>query len=254
MHAGDRGERRIDPRIDLDRKRLIRPTGRKTRRNPPKSCTCRRRGYRSSLFFPSCIRYGIGMPPSKQPEWKPWKTLDRKVILTGNRFLSVEQHTLQLPDGRVLDDWTWVITPDYVCIAALDPEGRFLCFRQMKYAVKGLSLAPAGGYLEPGEVPEAGARRELLEETGCQAEQWTSLGQFVVDSNRGAGTAYFFLATGVRRICDPVSDDLEEQELLWMSRNDVRTGLDDLKFKTLAWAAIMEMALRKTDPADTDAS
>lgn len=158
----------------------------------------------------------------------------------------MEQHTIQLPDGRILDDWAWIVTPDFVTISVVDPAGRFLCFRQTKYAVDGLSLAPAGGYLEPGEAPEAGARRELLEETGYEAQHWQSLGHFVVDANRGAGTAHFFLATGVHLIGAPVADDLEEQELLWLDRTEVRAALDRGEFKTLAWAALMEMAMHRT--------
>lgn len=185
------------------------------------------------------------MPDEPQPDEKPWETISRRTLLKGNRFLSVEEHTLRLPDGRILDDWTWVITPDYVTIAALDARNRFLCFRQAKYAVSGLSLAPPGGYLEPGETPEAGARRELLEETGCEAEGWTFLGRYAVDANRGAGTAHFFLASGIRRVRAPSGGDLEAQEPLWLEADAVRAALDRGEFKALAWAAVMEMALRR---------
>jgi ADP-ribose pyrophosphatase len=185
------------------------------------------------------------MSAKNTPDWTPWETISRRTLLKGNRFLSVEEHTLRLPDGRILDDWAWVITPDYVTIATVDERNRFLCFRQTKYAVDGLSLAPPGGYLDPGETPEAGARRELMEETGCEAERWVSLGRYAVDANRGAGTAHFFLATGVRRIGAPSGGDLEAQEPLWLDAGAVRAALDRNEFKALAWAAVMEMALQR---------
>lgn len=193
------------------------------------------------------------MPESNTPDWTPWKTLSRRTLLKGNRFLSVEEHTLQLPDGRILDDWTWVITPDYVTMAVLDERNRFLCFRQTKYAVQGLSLAPPGGYLESGESPETGARRELLEETGLEAERWVSLGRYVADANRGAGTAHFFLATRLRRIGAPSGGDLEAQEALWLDPDEARAALDRNEFKALAWAAVMEMALRRIPLEPEDA-
>ena len=63
-------------------------------------------------------------------------------------------------------------------MVAVTVDGRWLCFRQTKYAVEGVSLAPVGGYLEPGEDPLLGAQRELFEETGYEAPDWLDLGQF----------------------------------------------------------------------------
>jgi len=172
-----------------------------------------------------------------------WKTLSRRVILDHSRFLVAENHTVELPDGRVIPDWPWVITPDYVNIVAVTEDGEFLCFRQTKYGVDGLSLATVGGYIEPGEEPLAAARRELLEETGYEALEWVDLGHFRVDGNRGAGTAYLFMARGARRVAEPDADDLEEQELFHLSRSEVQAALVAGEFKLLGWTAIVALAL-----------
>jgi len=173
-----------------------------------------------------------------------WKTLARRTILQHSRFLTVEAHTVGLPDGRVIPDWAWIITPAYINAAVVTVEGAFLCFRQTKYAVEGLSLAPVGGYIEPGEAPLDAARREVHEETGYEAPEWHDLGHYVVDGNRGAGTAYLYLARGAYRAGDPQADDLEEQELLFLSRSEVEAALTDGAFKVLAWAAVMSLALQ----------
>jgi len=123
---------------------------------------------------------------------QPWKTLSRKTILDHSKYLKVENHAIELPDGRVIPDWPWIITPDYINAIALTTEGQFVCFRQTKYSIEGSSLAPVGGFLEPGEEPLAAAKRELQEETGYEAPNWIDLGKYAVDGNRGAGTAYFF--------------------------------------------------------------
>jgi ADP-ribose pyrophosphatase len=174
---------------------------------------------------------------------QPWKTRSRRTILDHGKFLVVEDHTVELPDGRIIPDWPWIITPDYVNVAAVTGDGRFLCFRQTKYGVDGLSLAPVGGYLEPGENPLTAAQRELREETGYAATDWLDLGHYRVDGNRGAGTGYLFLARGAQRVGEIDADDLEEQELLLLSRSEVETALAAGEFKVLGWTTVMALAL-----------
>jgi ADP-ribose pyrophosphatase len=172
-----------------------------------------------------------------------WKTLSRRTILNYSKYLVVEEHTVELPDGRVIPNWPWAIMPDYVNVLAVTDGGEFVCFRQTKYGVEGTSLAPVGGYLEPGEDSLVAAQRELLEETGYQAPEWISLGHYGVDGNRGAGTAHFFLARGARCVAEPDTDDLEEQELLLLSRAEVEAGIAAGEFKSLPWAAAVAVAL-----------
>ncbi|MCU0502617.1 MAG: NUDIX hydrolase [Anaerolineae bacterium] len=172
-----------------------------------------------------------------------WKTLDRRTILDCGKFLKVEMHTVALPDGRVIDDWTWVVSPDFINVVAETVDGDYLCFRQTKYAVQGTSLAVVGGYIEPGEPPLTAAKRELLEETGYEAPEWIGLGAYPVEANRGVQTGHFFLARGARQVADPTADDLEEQEILRLTRAEMARGLAAGEFKVLAWTAIVALAL-----------
>jgi len=180
---------------------------------------------------------------------QPWKTRSRRTLLECGKYLTVEAHTVELPDGQVIDDWPWLIAPAYVNIVAVSENGGYLCFRQVKYAVEDTSLAPVGGYLEQGEDPLAAARRELLEETGHEASDWVSLGSYPVDGNRGLGVAHLYLARGARRVRQPDADDLEEQELLVLSRADVEKALEEGAFKLLPWAAAVALALRRGESA-----
>ena len=63
---------------------------------------------------------------------QPWKTLARRTLLHCDRFLPVESHTVALPDGRIIEAWPWVITPDYINVVAVTAQGRFVCLRQTK--------------------------------------------------------------------------------------------------------------------------
>ncbi len=174
---------------------------------------------------------------------EPWKTVSKETVLNYSKFLSLEKHTIQLPDGTIIDDWPWIITPDYINVAVVTEDDQFLCFKQTKYAARGVLLAPVGGYLDPGEDPLLAAQRELLEETGYEAFKWISLGNYAVDGNRGSGNAHLFLAKHARQISQPNADDLEEQELVLLSRTDIEHALKNGEFKVLAWPALMALAL-----------
>jgi len=173
---------------------------------------------------------------------KPWKTLKRDTLIR-NRWLTVESHTVELPDGKRIEDWQWVDVPDYVNVLALTPEGRFICFRQVKYAVEGTSLAPVGGMIDEGEEPLSAARRELGEELGYTSDVWVFLGKYATEANRGVGVGYLYLAKNVKFTGKRTSDDLEEQELVELSVDEMRVALVAGEFKVISWAACVGLAL-----------
>lgn len=175
---------------------------------------------------------------------KPWKTKTRKVILEQRPWLVVEHHTVELPDGKLIPEWPWIITPDYVNVVAVTEEGEFICLRQVKYGLEGTTLAIVGGFMEEGEEPLAAARRELLEETGYEAVDWVPLGRYRVDPNRGIAMGNLFLARNARYVTPRDADDLEEQELVFLTREAVESALAGGEFKVLAWAAAVAFALR----------
>ncbi len=178
---------------------------------------------------------------------QPWKTISRQVVREFGKFLTVEVHQIELPDGRRLDNWPWLVSPHFVLVLLRTVDGRFVIFRQTKYAVKGTSLAPVGGHIEEGERPLAAARREALEETGYVAARWVSLGRFVVNGNHGNGGAHLYLGLDARRTTAPSGGDLEEQKLLLLTRRQLETALDRHQFKVLAWCALILQALRYLD-------
>ena len=176
-------------------------------------------------------------------ELRVWETLSKEVVLKHSKFLTVESHTVRLPDGRIIPDWPWLIIPSAVIVLPLTEAGQFLCFRQTKYAIAGTALAPVGGMLEPDEAPLDAAKRELLEEMGIAAPEWVSLGSHILDPNRGIATIHLYLALNARQVAEPDSDDLEDQELLFLTRAELEAALQAGEFKVLAWSAVVAMAL-----------
>ncbi len=178
---------------------------------------------------------------------KTWQTLAREKILEMGKFLTVEKHRVQLPDGREIPDWAWVVVPDYTTVVAVTREGQFVCFKQIKYAVTGTSLAPAGGFIDPGETPLVGAQRELLEETGYAADHWVEMGCYAGDANRGSGRAWLFLATGAHPVAAPNDEDWEEHQMVLLNRAELEAALKAGDFRVLGWVSAMALALLHLD-------
>ena len=172
-----------------------------------------------------------------------WETVSREVILDHGKFLTVENHTVKLPNGQIISDWAWLIIPSAAIVLAMTDDDKFLCFRQTKYAVEGTSLAPVGGMLETNEAPIDAAKRELLEEMGYESSNWISLGSHILDPNRGIATMHLFLALNAKKVAEPNSDDLEDQELLFLSKSEIENALREGEFKILAWSAVVAMSL-----------
>ncbi len=174
---------------------------------------------------------------------RPWKTLSSKVVLDRPPYLVVEEHTVETPKGKIVEGWTWVITPDYVIIVAIDKNGRYLALHETHYGTEGDCFSPPGGHIDMGEEPLESAKRELLEETGYQAVNWQFLGHFRTDLNRGNGTGWYYLATGAEKFLLPDDQDLEERELVLLEREQLVKMLQTNQIKEITSQAAFLMAL-----------
>jgi ADP-ribose pyrophosphatase len=153
---------------------------------------------------------------------QPWQTLNSRLLLDRSPWLRVLAEDVQLPDGRVVEAYLRLDTPDYAMVVPVDAGGRVGFIRSYKRGVDAIDMQPPAGMIEPGEDPLAGAQRELFEEMGCRASSWEPLGKYVIGGNMRGGWAHLFLARDCRQVAAPNSGDLEEQEVIWLPESEAR--------------------------------
>jgi len=151
---------------------------------------------------------------------RPWKILARRVLLSRPPWIEVGDEQVELPDGRVIEDFPWIRTRDFAIVVAITPKQQVVLERSYKHGPRRVAVALPAGYVEEDEAPIDTARRELREETGYEAEDWRSLGSFTVDGNYGVCVEHAFLALDARRIegvSETPTGDLEEIEVFTVS-------------------------------------
>ena len=124
------------------------------------------------------------------------KTLRSERIYDG-KIIHVRRDEVLLPNGHTAMREV-VAHPGGVGILALDGDGTELLVRQYRYAFGRTLLEIPAGKREKGEEPLTTAKRELQEETGAQADNWTSLGALIASPGCYDEVLYLYLATGLR--------------------------------------------------------
>jgi len=96
------------------------------------------------------------------------------LVFDGN-LLKVHRDIVRLPDGSQ-GEREYIRHPGAVAVVALFDDGKVLLERQFRYPHRREFIEIPAGKLEPGEPHLDTAKRELLEETGYIAAEWTRLG------------------------------------------------------------------------------
>lgn len=115
-------------------------------------------------------------------------------------WMNVRVDEVRLPDGTPIDEFHVVEEPDWAGVVCLAETGELLMVEQYRHGTERLSLELPVGAIHAGEDPLAAAQRELLEETGYEAEDWTPLLCCAAEPNRHTNYAHFFAARGGRRV------------------------------------------------------
>jgi ADP-ribose pyrophosphatase len=160
-----------------------------------------------------------GLPPlpGVRDPGDGYRLLEESVAFQG-RIFKVVRKKMRLPNGHVAEHEVLEHPGAVTIIPVLEETpGRpeLIVVEQFRSSVEGFIHEVPAGTLGHGEDPLACAKRELLEETGYEAERWTKVAFIYPTPGIAAERMHYFLAEGLRRVAEP---NLDPGECLTVKR------------------------------------
>ncbi len=179
-----------------------------------------------------------------------WEVLASEEVATWLPWLRVHQDHVRLPNGVEMPDFLRIDLLNYVQIFAVTKEGLVGMVEQYRHGPGMVTLELPAGAMDSqsnDETPLAAAKRELLEETGMIAEKWQFLGKYYIDSNRGCGWMYAYLATEAEQVQDAQPEATEWLHPRLIALDEVRRAWMDGTIQSVGSAAAIGMAFAHLD-------
>lgn len=132
----------------------------------------------------------------KKSELNPWKTNGTRVVYE-NPWIRVSQDDVTQPDGTPGIYGVVHFKNKAIGVVPIDEEGYIYLVGQYRYPLGQYSWEiPEGGCPEGEQYLDA-AKRELAEETGLTARNWTELCRSHLSNSVSDEEAIIYLATGL---------------------------------------------------------
>ena len=158
------------------------------------------------------------------------------------------------PDGREFGPFYQYSRKSYSVIVPVLPDRRFLCVRQFRQGIGETTTEfPAGGIeterAEYGRVTRedalAAAKRELKEETGYEADEWTHLITIPSNATIADNYAHVFLARNCRKVSGLRLDVTEDLEPVIVTKEEIETMISEGRFQQMGHVMAYLLAVRR---------
>ena len=131
----------------------------------------------------------------------------RELIYTGKTF-NLYNEMVALPNGELIEK-SAIRHPGAVVILPVTSDGKLVFVNQYRFVIDEWLLELPAGTMERGEIPLECARREIQEEVGYAASEWTELGYVYSAPGFCDERLYLFLAKGLT--LSKLEGDVDEQ-------------------------------------------
>lgn len=133
------------------------------------------------------------------------KTLKSKKVFNGN-LLHVFLDEVRLPDGKT-STREWIKHPGACAVVPVFESGDIMMLRQFRYPMGQIFWEIPAGKIDAGESQDKTAQRELREEAGVSAENFTYIGHFYPGIGYSDEVIHIFTAWNLKSVSHNVDDD-----------------------------------------------
>lgn len=171
--------------------------------------------------------------PDLADRHEAWPVVSTTDLFRDDWVLALRSDTIRPPGQHDAEPFTRLVLehPGAVIVLAVDEDDQVLCLRQYRHpAQRRFVELPAGLCDQGGEDPEQVARRELQEEAGLEAREWTHLTSTYSSPGISAEVMHFYLARGLSVVDqgDFVAEHEEaDMETFWASYDDLHAAALD---------------------------
>jgi 8-oxo-dGTP pyrophosphatase MutT (NUDIX family) len=142
----------------------------------------------------------------------PWRRIAATRVARC-RVFDVDAVHFEPPGGGSAETFYCIDAPDWINVIPLTENDHVLFVRQYRFGTESFTLEIPGGMCDGQEPPIEAARRELREETGHSAREWTELGFVHPNPAIQTNRCHTFLARGLTEEGRPEPDPHEAFEL-----------------------------------------
>lgn len=153
------------------------------------------------------------------------KTLSVRRAFEG-RALTIDVAEIELPGGR-RSTREIVRHRGAAVVLGQRPDGAYVLVRQYRRAIERTLLEMIAGCIEEGESPEAGARREMEEESGYRVESLEKVGVIVPCPGYSEEWMHLYYARISQQPLAQRPDFDENVEAVVMTAAEIDAALDD---------------------------
>lgn len=140
-------------------------------------------------------------------------------------WMKARRDTVQLPNGRVYDEYYVLSYPKWINVIAETEDGELILERQYRHGLGVVSTEICAGVVEEGETPLHAAQRELEEETGYAGGKWEEIMTIAPNPGIMNNLCHCFYACGVRKTNKQHLDETEDIEVFLCPKKEVKDML-----------------------------
>ncbi len=174
-----------------------------------------------------------------------WKVVSKKDV-SPSKWFPIEQRTYELPNGKIVDDFTITTLADVAMIVPVTPDEKIVFVRQYKPGYDDVILEFPAGRMEHDHTDIAQtAKHELEEETGINTDSLDYLGVFSGFVTKATEKIYCYFVDNVEFNSKQNLDENEEIEIVLLSFAEVEALIDRNEINAAITLAAWDLAKRK---------